>query len=203
MIYRAARHGSHDHHHLILGKFARHRDRGGFAHVGMRAHLDLDLERRDVLAAAANRVLHAVDEIEIAVLVAAEGVAGVEPAIRPGLGGGLRVAVVAAVHRPGAIGADQHLADRADRHLAIVAIDQPHLDMRPHLSTGAALDRIGLRHDRRGNLGHVEDRVDVDPEAFGEGRRVVGERHHEGGAHAVVTVFRAGRALHQEGRHHP
>ena len=74
----------HDH-HLVLGVLARHRDRGGLAHRGMAEQLDLDLIGRDVLAAAADRVLQAVDEMVVAVGVAEEGIAGVEPAVAPGL----------------------------------------------------------------------------------------------------------------------
>ena len=58
----------------------------------------LDLERRDVLAAAADRVLDAIDEEEIAVGVLPEQVAGVEPAVAPDRGRRLGHAVVAGVH---------------------------------------------------------------------------------------------------------
>ena len=47
-------------------------------------------KRGDVLAAPPDRVLDAVDEVEVAVLVVAERVAGVEPAVAPGRGGRLR-----------------------------------------------------------------------------------------------------------------
>ena len=49
----------------------------------------LDLPRVDVVAAADDHVLHAVDDEEVAVLVAVAEVAGVEPAAPHGLGGGL------------------------------------------------------------------------------------------------------------------
>ena len=47
----------------------------------------LDLDRRDVLAAAADHVLAPVDEVEVAVGAAPDDVAGVEPAAGPGLVG--------------------------------------------------------------------------------------------------------------------
>ena len=50
-----------------------------------RAHDGLDLEARDVLAAPADGVLQPVDEVVVAVLVVAERVAGVEPAVAPRL----------------------------------------------------------------------------------------------------------------------
>ena len=55
----------------------------------------LDLDRRDVLAAAADHVLLAVDEVQVAVGVAPHDVAGVEPAAGPGLVGGRLVLQVA------------------------------------------------------------------------------------------------------------
>ena len=124
-----------------------------------------------------------------------------EPAVAPGERRRLRVLVITAVHRPWPVGSDEHLADRADRHLAVVGVDQPDVDPRPDLAAGAGLGRIGLRDDRRRDLGHVEDRVDVDPEALVERPRGVGQRDHEGGADAVVAVARRRRRLHQEGRH--
>ena len=75
----------------------------------------LDLVGADVLAAPSQGVLVAVDEVEPAVLVAAQRVAGVEPQVAPGLEGLLGHVVVAVaagprVHRP-----DHELADLADR----------------------------------------------------------------------------------------
>ena len=81
------------------------------ATFGMLAHERLDLERRDVLAAPADRVLHAVDEVVVAVLVVAEAVAGVEPAVAPRRRGLLGHAVVAGVHHPRVAGAHDQLAD--------------------------------------------------------------------------------------------
>ena len=62
--------------------------------------LGLHLEGGNVLAAAADRVLAPVHEVEEALLVLAEAVTGMEPAVAPGLGGGFRILVVAVVHSP-------------------------------------------------------------------------------------------------------
>ena len=112
-----------DRHHLVLGDFALDHHRGGLAHGGMGEDFGLDLERGDVFAAAADRVLQPVDEIEIALGVAPEAVAGVEPAVAPGGGGRLGIAGVAVRHGPGAIGAHDEFADLADADLAIVLVD--------------------------------------------------------------------------------
>jgi hypothetical protein len=50
-------------------------------HVGMRVDLAFDLDRRDVLAAADDDVLLAVDDVEVSVLVKVAEVARAEPAI--------------------------------------------------------------------------------------------------------------------------
>ena len=69
----------------------------------------LDLDRRDVLAAADDHVLDPVADLDVAVRVHHGGVAGVEPAVAHGPLGGLRVVVV-----PGHddVPADHDLAQR-------------------------------------------------------------------------------------------
>src|SRR6185436_11593580 len=62
---------------------------------GMAGERGLDLERGDVLAGAADDVLQPVDEVQGAVFAAARRVAGVEPAVAPGVGGGLLVLQIA------------------------------------------------------------------------------------------------------------
>ena len=200
-VDRAPRRRCDDREDLVLAELARHRDDGRLADVGEGDDLGLDLERRNVLAAAPDRVLDAVDEEVIAVGVDPEGIAGVEPAIAPGPRRRFQVLVVAVVHRPGPVGTHQHLADLADGDLAVVRVDQPHVDARAHLAAGAAHRRIRLRDDGRGDLGHVEDRVDVRAEAPVEFERALAERHDEALADTVVAVVRAGRCLEQERRH--
>ena len=80
---------------LVLGELGDGTATAADSATGMPAHERLDLERRDVLAAPADRVLHAVDEVVVAVLVVSEAVAGVEPAVAPGPCGLLGHAVVA------------------------------------------------------------------------------------------------------------
>ncbi len=80
----------------------------------------LDLERRDVLAAAPDHVLAPVDEVEVAFGRAADDVAGVEPVVGPRLGGRLVVLQVAGeevLARVRAGGADEQLAGNVDRGL--------------------------------------------------------------------------------------
>ena len=78
----------------------------------------LDLDGRDVLAAAADHVLLAVDEEEVALRVAPHHVAGVEPAAGPGFARGrlvLQVAGEEVAPRVVARGAHQQFARRVDR----------------------------------------------------------------------------------------
>ena len=78
----------------------------------------LDLDRGDVLAAAADDVLLAVDEVQLAVGVAPHDVAGVEPAALPGCRRGLGVLQVfaeEAVARLGAGMPHQQFARLIDR----------------------------------------------------------------------------------------
>ena len=88
---------------------------GGVAH-----EVVLDLDGVDVLAAHDDDVLLSVDEPVEAVLVLARHVAGVEPAVDQGLGGGSGVFVVA-VHEAGAL--DAQLADLASLHLGALLVD--------------------------------------------------------------------------------
>ena len=164
-IERAAVDQRDRHQHLVLGELARHGDDRRLLDRGMGADLGLDLERGDVLAAPADRVLHAVDEEVVAVLVDAEGIAGVEPAVAPGPRRRLGILVVAVVHRPRPIGAHDQLADLAGRHLAVVLVDDPHLDAGTRPAAGAERRRVLARQERRRHLGHVEDGVDVAAEA--------------------------------------
>ena len=68
-------------HHVVLGELARHAEGRGVEHLRMQLDDLLDLEGRDVLAAAADGVGAPADEVEVAVVVAAREVAGVEPQV--------------------------------------------------------------------------------------------------------------------------
>ena len=56
----------------------------------------LDLDRGDVLAGAADHVLLAVDEVQVAVRIARHDIAGVQPAAVPRFSGRLRILQVLA-----------------------------------------------------------------------------------------------------------
>src|SRR3954454_2188931 len=129
----------------------------------------LDLVGADVLAAAPEGVLVAVDEVVPAVLVAAERVTGVEPEVAPRLDRLLRHVVVAVGAGPRVHRADDELADLAHLHLAVgLRVDQP--DVEPLLVLQARRTRrprlpVG-RHDRRAGLGEperVDERLDAVP----------------------------------------
>src|SRR3954464_12781826 len=134
--------------HLLVG----HRDHGGLGHGGVLVEDLLDLARVDVVAAADDHVLLAVDDEEVAVLVDAGHVARVEPAVAQDLLRGV-VAVPVALHE--VVAADRDLADLALAHLVAVLVDDLHLDALDRRPDGARLallvgvvegrDRRGLR----------------------------------------------------------
>src|SRR5262249_48361704 len=72
-------------HDLVLGEFGAHRKGRRRLDLGMTQQHLLDLERRDVLAAPANRILQAIDETVVAVRLPDDAIAGVEPEIAPRL----------------------------------------------------------------------------------------------------------------------
>ena len=79
---------------------------------------------RNVLTASADGVLEAIDEEIVAILVGPEGITGVKPAISPGDGGRLRCLVVAVVHGPRRVGADDQFPDLTLRDLAVIIVDE-------------------------------------------------------------------------------
>ena len=167
----------------------------------------LDLVGADVLAAPAERVLVAVDEVEPAVLVAAQRVAGVEPEVPPGLDGLLGHVVVAVAARPRVDRPHDELADLADRDLAVgLGVDQPDVEPLRVLQSGCARGprhAVG-RHDRRAGLGEaerVEERLDAVPllELVDDRAR---RRRRVHGPELVVPVVVARRLLPGEVHHH-
>ena len=110
----------------------------------------LDLARIDVVTAADDHVLLAVDDEEVAVLVDLAHVAGVQPAVADRLGGRVLALPVALHH---VVAPDHDLADLALRDLVAVVVDDLHLD-----ALDRSPDRAGLalavgvveRGDRRG-----------------------------------------------------
>src|SRR5207237_8712252 len=80
--------------------------------------------RSDVLTGAADDVLQAIDEVEAAIGAAAHAVAGVKPAVAPGMGGGLLVLQVPREEAAPGIGTflpDQKFAGIIDSHVQLVA----------------------------------------------------------------------------------
>src|SRR5260370_1015513 len=84
--------------HLFFMAVVRHADDGCQAY-GRVGHQPLfDFTWVDVEAAANNHILHAVDDVEIAIFVAPPDVAGVEPAMAHRFGGGFWAFVIALHH---------------------------------------------------------------------------------------------------------
>src|SRR3954454_9448286 len=135
---------------LLAHLLVRHADDRGLRDRGVLVEDLLDLARVDVVAAADDHVLLAVDDEEVAVLVDLGHVARVEPAVAHDLLRGV-VAVPVALHE--VVAADGDLADLALAHLLAVLVDRLHLHA---LDRGA--DRAGLAlavgvvegRDRRG-----------------------------------------------------
>ena len=65
-------------HHLLAVDLVRHADRGGFEHAGMLEHDLVDLQRRDVDAAADDQVLAAAGDADEAVGILDAEVAGLD-----------------------------------------------------------------------------------------------------------------------------
>ena len=157
------------HLHLVLGVLGRHRERRRLDDVGMLVDERLDLERRDVLAAAADGVLDAVDEVVVAVGVDREPVTGVEPAVAPRGGAGLGHAVVPAVDHPRLARTHDELADLVGTERLVVLVDDLRLVARPtRPQLAAALvvgELVAVGRERRADLGHAVARADLDAEA--------------------------------------
>src|SRR2546427_1719027 len=133
------------------------------AHGADAVHLDddgLDLGGIHVLAAGLDQLLLrlAPDVVEPALVVEAADVAGVVPAVAQGVGGHVRLAEVALEHhRP----THQDLAGRADGHVAIVVVDQPHPTQGDGLAGGSGPVPHALDADEPAGLGLTEARPEL------------------------------------------
>src|SRR5690606_31752361 len=116
-------------------------DDGAFAHCRVRVHGVLHLARVDVLAAADDHVLDAVDDVDEAVLVHPGAVAGVHPAVADHGGRGLGIAPVAQHHLRTA---HRDLARHAARQLVPVGVDDLHIHPVGHTTGCLALVRSML-----------------------------------------------------------
>src|SRR5439155_4597229 len=118
-------------------------------------------------------VLQAVDEVVVAALVVDEAVTGVEPAVAPGLCGGLGQAVVAEVERPRRARPDDELAQVARPDVVVVVVDDPQLEPRPPRAAPArrlpVLDTPSVGRDRAAERGHAVTGAHADAEAPLEG----------------------------------
>jgi hypothetical protein len=112
-------------HHERLGQLARldvgDADDGDVGHARVGHEERLELGRRDLEALELDELLHPVDDREVAVLVEAADVPGVQPTVLvDGVGGRLRVAQVA-LHHLGAT--DEELALPALGDVAALRVD--------------------------------------------------------------------------------
>ena len=167
----------------------------------MAQRLGFHLERRDVLAAAANAVLEAIDEEKVAVVVATKRVAGVEPAVAPRRGRRLRVAVIAGRQFPGPRGAQDQFTHLPVGHFDVVCVHHPRLDAGARPAAGAERGRIGRGTDRHGRFGHVERRAHQQAVALGHGAGILVPRHGDHVAQRVIAILRPRRLPQQELRH--
>src|SRR6201999_1144982 len=111
---------------LFAKGVVRDADDGGLGHVRVLVEHLFDLARVDVVAAADDHVLGPVDDVEVAVLVDAPDVAGIQPSVGGDRGlGGVRQIPIALHH---VVAPDLDLTRLPSRDLDSVQINHPHLD---------------------------------------------------------------------------
>ena len=86
-------------------------------------------------------------------------------------------------------------------HFDVVLVDHATLDAGARLSAGSKQRWIGLRTDRRRQLGHVERRVHVDAEALCDCERILVPGHGDHRAQRMIAIATARRLIEQEARH--
>ena len=184
----------HAGHHVVLAELRRDGDHGCGRDVGMGEQHLLDLPGRDVLAAAPDRVLEAVDEPEVAVGLADHAVARVEPEVSPRRDRLLGHLPVAGREGERLVGPHHELARLAVGDLGVVLVDDARGEAghdAPHRA-GTLLAVARPEHDVR--LGHAVALDDLDPEALAERRLELGRcRRGERDAHAMLPLL--GRRL--------
>src|SRR5277367_515916 len=94
-------------------------------HSRMLIEFFLDLKRRNILTPSTYRVLYAVNEIVIVLVIAPERVARVIPAVAPRFHGGLGHVLVAGVQRPGSRMPHDQLADGPNWNFSVELIHDP------------------------------------------------------------------------------
>src|SRR5438034_85926 len=115
-------------HDFVLCKLRACRIDGHHLDVGVTEEDLFDLMRRDILAAAADRILEAVHKAEVAVLVTDDPVAGVEPEVSPGLDSLLGHSEITGRKCERLVGAEHELAGLAGGDFDVVGIDDARLE---------------------------------------------------------------------------
>jgi hypothetical protein len=172
-----------------------------FLHCRMRADHFLDLEEREVLAAPADAILVAVDEVEEAVLAPAHHVAGMETEIAPGGHGLLRSAVIAGHYRERRLVADDEFARLAHGNLHIrFRIDQPAIEpFRRHLAaTGRAVVRVQRMVERAIHLRRSIEFYELHAEPLAEYRAEFRRDRHHGSDPQRIARIVVARLLRQD-----
>ena len=194
-------------HHLFLRRRALgvHRVRRALDDTRLGARGELDLERRDVLATAADRVLDPVLEDEEAVLVDQGRVAGVEPEVAGGVDRRLREVPVALEEGEGLLRAPESLAHLAGRERVVVLVHDRHLDLPAREPHRPELARKAWAEARaEADLGRAVDLVQDDAEALLPRRdQLAGGARAERTREAVVAVAGRGWVLPEEEDHGP
>src|SRR6266513_464711 len=134
----------------------------------MLVDLALHLERGDVLAPAPYVVLDPVDEVVVAVRVPPESVTGVQPEVAEEAQAGLGFAVVFGGHDPWLGAAHHELADMADRHLAVLVVDDPEIEARHRATRDVDGGHVVVADDRNVHLGGSVAGADADTETSTE-----------------------------------
>ncbi len=163
-----------------------------------------ELERGHVLPAAPQRILLAVDEPEVPVLVDAAAVSGVVPEVTESLDGGRVIAPVAGEQTIRLLRADHDLTGLSRGHLDVALIDDLDLQAGRQLAHAARLAyATRVAQQRWPALGLPEDLSEgLDAEALRELLDECRGRRHEGDvAQLVLLVLRARRCSHDRHSH--
>src|SRR5690606_25453797 len=159
---------------------------------------DLDFAGRDILALATDRILQPIEEKEVAVRILLQQVPRVEPAVAPGFRGRFGVVRITVAEHPRAARSHDQLAGLADRHFIVKFIDEARFDPVAHLAAALADKFIPVGADRRADLAHIEDRINIDIETLPEGG--AGIFGNDRDPERVVLVRRQGRIFQEQPR---
>src|SRR5690606_2767475 len=100
------------------------------------------------------------DEVEVAVLVAGEPVAGVQPLVPPRVDRCLGLTPVAGHQRPRLVGAQHQLTELTGADFDVVGVHDPGLEPGTDPSAAGFVGQIrAVAYDAARSLGHVERRA--------------------------------------------